>query len=269
MALSGPRMAADATCLSWAPPVHLQWLEGARQPLRYLWDDTRASADFRHDAQDLLEAMAPASHRAHLALALGLYEWVVWRFHGLHRDPVPLQLLEAGWCAAVDPRCLGFFVLPRDAWHGPVRGPLWCAMTWLQAALQDGPHRPEEVDDGVDYLYRLAMHVLPNTAPLQDWLAWLVPRLVRQSPDLVEDLYADLFDARLGAGFGALVDRPQLWPETASVQDGPSRWLPHLVAQAGSQPHNPLLRTPWPDWLTRADWPAWVQTTSPAEALPP
>lgn len=253
-------MAADGTCLDWAPPVHLQWLDTARLPVRYLWDDTRASDDFRHDAEALLEAMAPASHRAHLALCLGLYEWVLWRFEGLYRDPVPRQLLEAGWCAAVDPRCLAFFTLPRSAWQGPVRGPLWCAMTWLQSALQDGPYRPEEVDDGVGYLYRLAMHVLPSTALLQDWLGWLVPLLVKRSPLLVEDLYSDLFDVRLGAGFGALVDRPELWPETAALQDGQARWLQQVVGRAAGAHVNPLLRADWPQWLRWPNWPQWVQT---------
>lgn len=211
-----------------------------RLPLRYLWDDTRASLDFTADAQPLLLAAGPLSTRARMALCIALFEWTVWRFEGLHEDPVPQQFLVAAWCASADPRWMPFFELERDAWLGPVRGPLWCGITWLRAAVCDGDRKPYEVVDGLQYLHRLAMHVAPRPEHLVRWLGATLPRLQARHPHVPDDPFTDLLGRRLGDHRGPVVVRDEFDPFLSEdALPGPG-WLSDLVRTA-RQAGNPFV----------------------------
>jgi len=221
-------------------PAYMGDAAANRLPLRYLWDDTRCSRDFAADPAPVLEAAGPLSVRARMALCIALYEWVVWRFDGLHDDPAPRQFLEAAWCASVDPRTIRFFELERNAWIGPVRGPLWCAITWLRAALADGDAKPVEVIDGLQYLTRLALHVVPEPARLQRWLALALPRLRQHHPHRPEDPFVDLLGRRIGAHRGTLVGRDVFDPQAPYDQPRADRWVEELMRGARATP-NPFL----------------------------
>ena len=148
-----------------------------------------------------------------MVLCMGLYEWIVWRFEGLHARAEPLQIAEAGWCAAVDPRYMRFFELTRSEWVGPIEGPLWCAATWLQPAMSKGHMLPRGVYDALSYLTRMGLHVLPDLDRFQTWLDRTLGRLVKMYPILPEDPFEDLLDRRVGQRLGPLIGRNVLDPE--------------------------------------------------------
>ena len=78
------------------------WIELSDQEkrhIRFIWDDSRASRDFTGDPAPVLRASMKIALRARMVLCMGLYEWIVWRFEGLHGRAEPLQIAEAGWCA--------------------------------------------------------------------------------------------------------------------------------------------------------------------------
>lgn len=85
----------------------------------------------------MLDQAARLAIRGRMALAVALYEWLVWRFDGMQDRPDPIEVLEASWCATVDPRYLIYFELDRDDWVGPIDGPLWCGMTHLSHGLNE------------------------------------------------------------------------------------------------------------------------------------
>ena len=85
-------------------------------------------------------------------MGVALYEWTLARFSLVSADPLPSQVAEAAWCATIDARYLKYVELERRKWLGPVRGPLWCAVTWLLPMMSFGDDRPEEVESGLSFL---------------------------------------------------------------------------------------------------------------------
>jgi hypothetical protein len=241
----------------WAPP---SWVDGAvvHRPLDYVWDDTRASADFSYDAAWLPERMVGASIRAQLAMCVGLYEQVVWRIHACADVPLSRALAAAAWCGTLDPRYLPFFELDRREWRGPALGPLWCAATWLQPAIASGDHLQGEVVDALDYLARLAHHISAAPDTLEHWMRSSSQRLVRDWPVQDPDPFADPFNHDPGRHRGPIVPRSALdvqltvtpaaaWREMLGIlQDAHTQANPFLpdedeLADLGLQPGNPEL----------------------------
>ena len=213
------------------PPPFVQICSGLRGPLHYRWDDTRASKDFTGDADWVLDAAAGMSIRARIVLCVALYEWVVFRFAEVCHDPIPMQILEAAWCGTVDPRYLVYFELDRYDWLGPIRGPLWCAITWLRPAIADGDDQPEEIDDALQYLTRLALHVLPDPGPFGRWLHGVLERLAQLFPRTPDDPFEDLFSQEPGRRRGELIGREVLdLAIPYSVDMGRPSVIAHLAA---------------------------------------
>lgn len=221
-------------------PGHIRAGLVPQLPLRYVWDDTRASGDFRRSADWVVQAMSQCCLRARLVLCMGLYEWVLWRFEGLHADPTPLQVAQAGWCATFDPRFLRYFELPRSSWSGPVGGPLWCAIAWLRPALASGDNHPEVVDEGLDCLARLALHVVPEQEVLEAWLEATVHRLVQAFPATTSDPLEDIFDRYVGLRRGPWIARSALEPHPDLDEEAAGRWLRALYLDA-TEAGNPFL----------------------------
>jgi hypothetical protein len=222
------------------PPIAAAHIN--RPELRHRWDDTRASADFVRPAPEgLVDALRPVHLRARLALAIGMYEWVIERFRGLHSDPLPFHLAEAAWCANVDRAYMEYFELTRSEWTGPIRGPIWCAATWLLPAIFFSDEEPEEWESGVDYLARLALHVLLDPHPFQEWLNATVERLVTlytaPPPDPFEDLFGQAEEQRRGP----LVAREALDPAFPYQKEDAERLIRNLLGSADHRT-NDLLR---------------------------
>lgn len=194
------------------PSYMTQPLE-VRRALRFLWDDSRASDDFEYDSMWVLEAADACSLRAQMALCVGLYEWTVWRFDGLHSRDEPRLVLDAAWRAVAQPDVVDFFELTRADWQGPVLGPLWCGITWLYPAVAHADRELSEVADGLHYLTRLAVHVSNEPARVVGWLQHVLPRLISLSPARPFDIFEDLFDERIDERRGAQVTRSMLNPD--------------------------------------------------------
>lgn len=186
-------------------PPYIHFDPDEKRTLKFLWDDARCSRDFTHDAGWLLRATSGLTLRARMALCVVLYEWTVWRFDGLHEDEQPLQILEAAWCATAHPARMQYFELERQAWLGPIRGPLWCGATWLRPAVAEADRQPFQVLDGLSYLTRLALHVHPQPHELKQWLQAVLPRLAALYPLQPHAPWDDLFDRQLIERRGPLV----------------------------------------------------------------
>jgi hypothetical protein len=180
--------------------------------IRYVWDDWRASEDFQTSADTVIERVKHACVRSQVAIVIGMYEWTLGRFRTLSDDPTPFQIAEAAWCGNIDRRYMEYWEFDRKRWIGPIRGPLWCAMTWLIPAVLAGEDEPEELESGVSYLYRLAMHILPAQHHFVDWLEPTLSRMTELFPAGPEDPLEDLFKEREEERRGLLIPREALDP---------------------------------------------------------
>lgn len=211
--------------------------------LRFKWDDWRASQDFLFDGSNFVEKTSNASLRARTALAIGIYQWIIWRFQAALSDQTPFQIAEASWCANVFQGYMRYDELDRKDWLGPVRGPLWAAMTWLQPLVLFSAENPDEMESGLSYLVRLAVHVLPNALPFQNWLERCAQRFIVCYPAATEDPLTSLFGENQENQRGKLVPSEMLdldfdfKPELAGIQI--DRFL-RRVDYIG----NPFLKTP-------------------------
>lgn len=226
-----------------ARPTWIVIDDAARRQIRYLWDDTRAMYDLPADTTGILGASMQMRLRARLVLCMGLYEWIVWRYDGLHDRAEPRLVAEAAWCATVDPRYLRFYELSRNEWLGPVDAPLWCAMTWLQPALSTGHQFPRAVYDALVFLARLALHVMPNRRPFTNWLDATMDRFVRRYPEMPEDPFTDPFDRDPAARLGPLIGRDALDPTVEPDEAAGRAFLAAQIAEA-VRTGNPFLATP-------------------------
>lgn len=229
-------------------PPWISLSDEERRHIRFIWDDSRAMKDFTGDASEVLSASLQMSLRARMVLCVGLYEWIVWRFEGLHTRAEPLQIAQVAWCAVVDPRYMRFFELTREEWLGPVEGPLWCAATWLQPAMSEGHLFPGGVYDALSFLTRMALHVEPNADRFQAWLQIILERLVRFYPLVPEDPFKDLFEHRVSQRLGPLIGRNSLDPTSSDLMHGTEvlvarQFLAQTLADACDE-GNPFLSTP-------------------------
>ncbi|OWQ84451.1 hypothetical protein CDN99_24490 [Roseateles aquatilis] len=224
-------------------PPWIRIPEADRRAIGFLWDDARGLEQRDHAApvsEALLQGLSP---RAALALAVAVHEWIVWRFEGLESRADPLLVLQAGWCATVDPRYLAYCELRRTAWVGPIAGPLWCAYTWLQRGLTQARQFSGDLHDSIRVLVRLARHVMPAGAGFDAWLEAIGPRLLAHSPPPVLDPADDLFDDELAERLGPLVGPSVLNPMAVPDPVGDRAFLEQQFADARAQA-NPLLATP-------------------------
>jgi len=181
--------------------------------LQFEWDDWVPSKGFQYDSDKVVKKLARVSLRAKIAVAIGMYEWIIWRFRSVSDDPTAFQVAEAAWCANVRRDYVEYFELKRRDWLGPVRGPLWGAITWLLPMIFFSDDAPEEWESGLSYLPRLAMHVLPKPTVFEQWLDVGTKRLLRFHPAPEENPFEDLFGEREEERRGPLVAREVLDPD--------------------------------------------------------
>ena len=193
-------------------PPWVDFGDGDLRVLTFLWDDARVFDDFTGDATRVLDAAPEMSIRARLALLVGLYEWILWRFDGLYQRAEPEQILEAAWCATVDPRYLKFFELTREEWVGPVEGPLWCAFTYLEHGFRQANAFEADTYTALEFNYLLAHHVIPDARPFEHWVDRVLARFVERYPVGASETFEDLFEERIGEHLGPYVGRDALDP---------------------------------------------------------
>jgi hypothetical protein len=161
--------------------------------LRFKWDDWRVDDDFEYDSSHIVKKLSGVSLRARIAAGIGIYEWIIWRFRSVSEDPAPYQIAEAAWCGNVHRQYMKYDELDREEWVGPIRGPLWCAVTWLIPMVLSGDNDPEECESGLAFLPTLAVHVLPKPEAFEGWLDKRIERLVKFYSVAPEDPFEDLF----------------------------------------------------------------------------
>src|SRR5262249_38292927 len=117
--------------------------------MQFVWDDSRVDEDFLYVPDRIVASLSGVSLRAKITVGIGMYEWVIWRFHSLSNDPLPYQVAEASWCANVHRAYMKYVELDRDKWLGPIRGPLWCGITWVLPMIFFSDDKPEEWESGI------------------------------------------------------------------------------------------------------------------------
>lgn len=62
----------------------------------YTWDDSCMGGHLDYSyANFFLEDISTLSLRAKIALAIGIYEWILGRYKDLYNDSIPFQVAEA------------------------------------------------------------------------------------------------------------------------------------------------------------------------------
>jgi hypothetical protein len=179
--------------VSYKYPVYLTNSDLNTPQLNFPWDDWKASKAFTFEAGKLLKLLDKISIRGRLALGTGVIEWISYRFSSVNDDPAVEQIIEAGWCGIVDANYMRYVEFDRDKWLGPVKGPLWCALTWYVPMIFFSEQGDEVIESGLDYLIRLTMHVIPRPMVFEQWLEKCIDRLIKLYPCIKEDPFSNLF----------------------------------------------------------------------------
>ncbi|MCL1919065.1 MAG: hypothetical protein FWG14_12295 [Peptococcaceae bacterium] len=211
--------------------------------LLYLWDDTQVIASLKYDTSDLIEKLESTSLRAKTVLAIGIYEWIIWRYHLVYDDPIPVRIDEASWCAAIDKRYIQYVELVRSEYTGPIKGPLWVASMNLVDMFYVTPEGKNQWRMSIHYLSRVAMHILPDTKPFEQWLDCVTDRLLRLYPEPEDNPFEDLFNNHEEERRGPLVAREALDPSFDYHPDQAPELLDNFLRSVDHMA-NPFLRSP-------------------------
>jgi hypothetical protein len=207
--------------MAYELPHYVRAARIATPEMRYEWDDTRPRRAYGTGSEYLITELAPLTPRAKIAAAIAVYEWILGRFAPFLDDARPFMFAEAAWAANVSMEYLDYVELDREEWRGPIRGPLWSAVTILSEMmlLYDEDKEPAL---RVAQLTNLALHVLPTADAFREWLAFAVARLKELYTVPAEDPFEGLFQQDRG---GPLVPREAVDP---TVEFSPAT-APELV----------------------------------------
>lgn len=145
--------------------------------LRYEWDDWNVQDIFQSDDRDFEARMSDVSFRGNLAFTNACGEWITHRFNLLSNDPVPLQNIEAGWAAVIDPSYAVYWEPPDEDWLGHIRGPLSLAIMFILEATGNTYDYANPAQDS-DHASNLAEHIMTDSKPFQIWRERVVERLL-------------------------------------------------------------------------------------------
>ena len=229
--------------MAYTIPIYIAEASIDTPNLNFVWDDTRVDDDFLYEPDNLLERLSGVSLRAKIAVGISLYEWILFRFQRVSDDPLPFHLAEAAWCANVNREYMEYFELDRDEWLGPVRGPLWCAVTWLLPMIFFSDDQPEEWESGLGFLSRLAFHVMPKPLYFEKWLAASIERIAAYYTMSESDPFEDLFGEREEERRGPLVPREVLDPNFKYHPDM-AKGLLSIYLRNVDYKKNPILFSP-------------------------
>jgi hypothetical protein len=168
---------------------------GAKTPeIRFEWDDWNTEAVEERPDDPLVEGLRRVSDRAILALAIGMAEWVAYRFEPLTDDRTPWQFLGAVWAAGVDWRYLSETwdsQTGEEDWSGPVRGALKASMMAIDEVVYSA-RLGGNVTNGARWVSNIATHVLPTAEPFREWRDRTLERLAVLYPRHEDDLIGEV-----------------------------------------------------------------------------
>ena len=223
-----------------------QYIADQGQPspvLKYIWDDTRVDMDFQYNPTDLIGKIMGTTTRSKIALCIGIYEWIIWRFHRLSDDPAPFQIAEASWCGNINAAYVEYIEFSRKEYCGPVRRPLFAAMMSLGPVLNFTSVNESDWVNRLFILAPLAMHVLPDTKPFESWLETVTDRLLLIYPASEDDPYEDMFNEQEEERRGPLVAREALDPSFDYRPEQAPMLLDQFLRGVDYE-NNPFLRGP-------------------------
>lgn len=212
----------------------------ADRPVDFEWDEWQFQGYFYYCVTGELERLQALTHKANIALALAVCEWVEERFRPFSDDPTLLLYIAAGWAALIDRHYSERFRLVDDQWIGPVRAPMMAAMGIINEAFYEADSNPDMAYRAC-YAINLARHVMPAPEPFEAWLEASIRRLERfhswtaEGP-VVEDLFAEEFHQ------GNLVAREVFDPTRPYDPADAARLLHEFVRRQDRS--NPFLHLP-------------------------
>ena len=225
----------------YSMPKYIQTANIDNTELHFTWDDWKVSELFTYDSTAIAEKLLKLEPRAQVAMGVGIYEWIAWRFRKVTDELLPYRLAEAAWLGVSDPFHMAYVELERRSWMGPVRGPLWCAVTWLVPMVFYKQKGEEELESGLRYLPRLAMHVLPDPRPFEEWINFVSNRLLYLYEAKKDDPFDDLFE--LNDHGGVVVPKEALDPDFEFSPDR-SEKLFQKYLQSTDPEKNPIINGP-------------------------
>lgn len=156
----------------------------ARLPVNYEWSADVVTRIEEYKNQRLRRIIVGLSRMANIAVALGVAEWIAWRFHGLHSgSSETLDYIEAQWVWMIDPRYLAKQVVDDyDLLGDRIEGALGFASSLLFEVIvyseTDDPDRAGKTGQ----LTALARHVIPCLENFETWLIDCLKRLAALYP---------------------------------------------------------------------------------------
>lgn len=177
-----------------APP-YIRRADIATPELPFAWDEWNIKSYYMFADEELFHRLDAITNAANTALVMALGEWICWRFTPVSSDPRPLQFIEAGWAAVVDPIYCEYTETVDDEWRGPARAPLAVTIAIANDAIFYLDHDPH-VATRVCWMWNLARHVITDHGPLDTWFEAIVHRLAthhRKEGNTArdEDLFAE------------------------------------------------------------------------------
>jgi hypothetical protein len=222
-------------------PRYIQQANIDTPDLHFTWDDWKASELFTYNSDAVAEKLMKLEPRAQVAMGVGIYEWIVWRFRRVTDDPLPYQLAEAAWLGVANPFYMSYVELERREWMGPIRGALWCAVTWMVPMVFYKQKGEEELESGLRYLPRLAVHVLPDPRLFEEWINFASNRLLYLYQAKKNDLFDDLF--ALDDHDDVVIPREALDPEFEYSPDRAKKLFQKFLKSSAPE-KNQVLNTP-------------------------
>jgi hypothetical protein len=175
-------------------PSYIEEAKIADQHLRFEWNNSDTQVAEGETDSDLVDRLSLVSQRANVAYATALAEWILGRFRVFSGLDKCYQYVEASWATAIDLRyCRVVWEdFPHsDKWEDPVKGPIWLAMRRLQQTIgslvEEGD--PEYT---ASKLWQLALHIMPNAEPLENWNRLTLGRMEQRFRRLESDLLGDV-----------------------------------------------------------------------------
>jgi len=221
------------------------YISNQNQPspvLKYFWDENPIS-HFRYDPSELIEKAEKISTRAKIALCIGIYEWIIWRYRRLTDDTNPFQIAEAVWCSNINDLYMIYFELDPKEYLGPIRDPLYMSMMWVGTVHSFTVENENEWKGGLEFFAQLAMHVLPDTKPFETWLETTTDRLLHLYPAPEDDPFEDIFNDHEEERRGPLIAREAIDPSFDYHPEQAPQLLDQFLRGVDYK-NNPFLRSP-------------------------
>jgi hypothetical protein len=163
-------------------PGYIEQSGNVGAPVKHVWEGDGLN-HFARESQVLQRDFVRITFRGVGAMALGIAEWIAWRFENALPSVDLKDCIEACWAGLIDP-------LYRNEWNwpkvkkieGPVEGPSAQACYLLDEVMRLVSLSSNGAASKSIYLVYLARHVLPKKTPFDNWLKMTLARMAELYP---------------------------------------------------------------------------------------